>query len=77
MQIRNSDRVAHTAALLLKARLCADVGQAALCQTQVLQYRERLPALAACPLLAHILDQWDVWISGARAKDAADAFWGL
>ena len=65
IQIRNGDHVAHSAALLIRARLCGDVAQAATCRTQVLQYRNRLPALAACPLLAQILDQWDAWTTGA------------
>lgn len=75
IQIRNADRVAHTAALLLETRLrgrAADENR-----VQVVHYRDRLPALAQCQLLSRILDNWEAWTSGAATEHDTDRFWGL
>jgi hypothetical protein len=43
----------------------------------VLRLRDELPALAACPLLTKILDNWRDWARGNTPDEHGDRFWGL
>jgi hypothetical protein len=44
---------------------------------QILECRQQRPALAQCPLLARILEHWDLWVAGEMLAGETDFFWRL
>lgn len=77
IQTEYEDRVGLTRTLLLEARLTTRPLIASLRRTAVLRLREELPALATCPLLNRILDNWRDWARGSQPDENGDRFWGL
>ena len=77
IQTEYDDRVGLCRTLLLEARLTPRPLVASLRRTAVLRLRDELPALAACPLLTRILDNWRDWARGSQPDEHGDRFWGL
>lgn len=77
IQTEYDDRVGLCRTLLLEARLTTRPLVASLRRTSVLRLRDELPALAACPLLTKILDNWRDWARGNTPDEHGDRFWGL
>jgi hypothetical protein len=77
IQKRHRDRLGLTTTQLLQARLIGDVARTAGNKRQVTGFRDQLPALRACPLLAKILEKWDGWVAGEPLEGEDDPFWGV
>jgi hypothetical protein len=77
IQTEYEDRVGLARTLLLEARLTTRSLVASLRRTALLRLRDELPALAACPLLAKILDNWRDWARGSQPDEQGDRFWGV
>ena len=63
--------------MLLEVRRGIDATIAQTYRLQVTQYRDRLPALAACCVLTRILDNWELWQGGQTPPEMQDDYWGL
>lgn len=77
IQTEYDDRVALCRTLLLEARQTTRSLVSSLRRTSVLRLRDELPALAACPLLTKILDNWRDWARGNGPDEHGDKYWGL
>jgi len=78
IQTESQNRMGEARTLLLQARLIGDARHARPIKRRVEQLKAQVPALAQCPLLAKILDDWDPWTSGDLSPDASgDVFWGV
>jgi hypothetical protein len=76
IQVQNRNAVGHARSLLLESRIGGDPQRAAETKAAITASREGLPALAQCPLLSRILENWDAWTSGEELEGEGD-FWGL
>lgn len=63
--------------MLLEARRGIDAVTAQDYRLQITRYQDRLPALAACPLLTQILRYWDLWRAGQTPPGIHDEYWCL
>jgi hypothetical protein len=64
--------------LLLKARRAADRETQGRMKRRILPTVRARSALAACPLVQHVLSSWAEWCAGAPDPNGSeDSFWGV
>jgi tetratricopeptide (TPR) repeat protein len=63
--------------ILIKARHCSNIRQAANCKNEIIELRGSVPGLQNCRLLERILTHWQQWISEPSAGSQTDTYWGV
>jgi len=78
IQAGADDLMGMARTLLLEARLSEGGDEASAIQSQVLDLKAKLPALAQCRLLGNLLQKWDLWAGADLSPDKnGDLFWGV
>jgi tetratricopeptide (TPR) repeat protein len=78
MQDDTYNRMGLARTLILRARLLPGQVDAGESVQRILEIRDQLPSLQACPLCTQILSAWDDWCAGRPPPDdGEDSFWGM